>query len=116
MSRTLAEIMSKYFNGNWNNRSSNELTETLKQSHNLLELKKTLTTCLGDSDLSIPILNRIIGLDPNDLESVLSLGWVYWSIGEEKNSRNILSMAERLNPDAQGVLQLKVALDSTFSS
>jgi tetratricopeptide (TPR) repeat protein len=116
MPRTVAALVRDYFDGKWDSCSSDFLSEALRQSDSIPELKGVLTNCLGDPDLSIPILNRLIELDPGDFESILSLGWVYWSTGDEKSSGNILLIAEELNPNAAEVMELRNALSLGSSS
>jgi hypothetical protein len=61
-------------------------------------------------EVSVPVYERILELDPQDADAMVNLGFVFFLDGEDENARVQVEAATRVDPEHVGAMGLEAAL------
>jgi len=61
-------------------------------------------------EVSIPFCRRILELDPNNLATLVNIGFIHWMNGDDSQAEEILKEARVRDPDNISVLKLAATL------
>jgi tetratricopeptide (TPR) repeat protein len=78
--------------------------------NDIAHLKYLASLCVSEAKLSIPLLERILELNPSDGEAITSIGWILWSLGEDDASREQVERARSFGYESMQMLSLEAAL------
>lgn len=73
-------------------------------------LKSLLELCFADTEISIPIIERVIVLNPKDAQAWAWMGNMYWLNGEDEVSIEKFEIARDLDPNSPDVKNLQELL------
>jgi len=79
--------------------------------NDLGELKKFADDHWQEDEISIPIYERFLEVNPENDQALSSLGLVKYLIGEDAEAAQYLEKARKINPDGIEVLTLQAALE-----
>ena len=105
----LAELAGKIRRGD--SSENDRFNRLLAVENDVRVLKKIGESNLQEDQISIPVYERILELNPNDDETLASLGLVKYLIGEDDEASQYLERARRINPEGLHVLTLQAALE-----
>ena len=83
----------------------------LVAENDLGTLKKVAAANWQEDEISIPVYERILEINPKDDEALGSLGLVKYLIGEDTEASECLEKARKINPEGLEVLTLQAALE-----
>jgi tetratricopeptide (TPR) repeat protein len=83
----------------------------LAAENDLGALKKIAAANWQEDEISIPVYERILEINPNDDEALGSLGLVKYLIGGDTEAAQCLEKARKINPEGLEVLTLQAALE-----
>jgi tetratricopeptide (TPR) repeat protein len=86
------------------------LREELRRVSEPAELRKLAEGFYAEPEVSVPTLERLIELAPEDLVVRVELGFVYFLMGEDGEANRQLAKARALDPEHVQVLTLEAAL------
>lgn len=89
-----------------------QLRRLLAAENDLGVLKKVAAANWQEDEISIPIYERILAINPEDDEALSSLGLVKYLIGEDEEAAQCLEKARKINPGGLEVLTLQAALEN----
>lgn len=112
--KTLENIASVCIEESCNAEDKQQFIDLLKQETNINKLKSLVEVCTPYTQVTIPILEKILELKAEDVESIILLGWALWSIGEDDAARGQLKLMQRLNADSIEILLLEAALTPNY--
>jgi tetratricopeptide (TPR) repeat protein len=107
---TLEELASICIDSSCNPHDKQQFHHLLKQETNIEKLKQLVEIHTPYTQVTIPLLERVLDLNSNDIEAIISLGWAFWSIGEDDSAKNYLETAKRLTSEGANLLPLEAAL------
>jgi|GEM_PF-2525382 tetratricopeptide (TPR) repeat protein len=70
--------------------------------HEVLQLLFSAQDLLADEEYeaAIPMLEKVIDMEPSRLSAWAELGWAHWFLGDQEKARDIWSRLRLLNPEA----------------
>lgn len=86
------------------------LHEALRRVSEPAELRKLAESFYAEPEVSVPTLERLLELAPEDLRARVELGFVYFLQGEDEEANRQLEKARALDPEHVQVLTLEAAL------
>ncbi|MBZ8178548.1 tetratricopeptide repeat protein [Oscillatoria salina] len=105
-----------HLNGGLNSQEMALFERLLAKEYNTNELNYLGRVSYPESEISVPLYQRLIELEPKNVKAILHLGGVFWLIGEDDNSRIQLNKAKEINPERVDVLFLEATLASDEQS
>ena len=99
-----------YLNGGLNSQEMALFERLLAKEYNTNELNYLSLKSCSESETCIPLCQRLIELEPENIKAILRLGGVFWLIGEDDNSRIQLNKAKEIDPERVDVLFLEAGL------
>ncbi|MBI1930494.1 hypothetical protein HYR99_40400 [Candidatus Poribacteria bacterium] len=91
-------------------RSELDFKKHLKKVKDLQELRKLADKYTPHIEVSIPLNERILELNPSDVEAIVALGFLFWLDGEDDKAWQQIKQARSLNAEHVGALTLEAAL------
>jgi tetratricopeptide (TPR) repeat protein len=88
-----------------------QLRQLLAVETDLSALKKFADAHWQENEISIPIYERFLQLNPENDQALSSLGLVKYLIGEDEEAAQCLENARKINPEGIEVLTLQAALE-----
>lgn len=79
----------------------------IQEMNNTPVLKSLLDLCFADTEISIPILERVLELDPKDTQAWAWMGNMYWLDGEDEICKEKLEVARGIDPNSPDVKSLE---------
>jgi tetratricopeptide (TPR) repeat protein len=80
-------------------------------ANDFTELRKFADAHWQEDEISIPVYERILEVDPEEHKALGSLGLVKYLIGEDEEAARYLDRARKINPEGIEVLTLQAALE-----
>lgn len=99
-----------HLNGGLNSQEVALFERLLAKEYSTNELNYLSLKSCSESEICIPLCQRLIELEPENVKALLRLGGVFWLIGEDDNSRVQLNKAKEIDPERVDVLFLEATL------
>lgn len=64
-------------------------------------------------EVAVPLVERLVRFDPSDVVTILRLGFIHFSAGEDEAAARCLEQAKTLEGETARVLQLEAAMART---
>jgi len=97
-------------NGEWDEDSERIFNSLLKDEVDIARMMHVAGEYTPYVRVSKPIYERILELNPEDVNVIVQLGWVLWLDGENEASREQLESAKEIAAEDVEVLTLDAAL------
>jgi Tfp pilus assembly protein PilF len=82
----------------------------IQEIDDIYALKSLLDLCFADTEIGIPILERVVELNPKDAQAWAWMGNMFWLNGEDENCREKLETARGIDPNSPDVRSLEELL------
>ena len=106
----LVEVVSKVREGDRG--KLDQFKRLLSAENDLRVLKSIAVANWQEDEISIPVYERILAINPQDDEALGALGLVKYLIGEDVEAAQCLERARKINPGGLEVLTLQAALEN----
>ena len=108
--RKLEKLASAFIKHQDNTKSALAFKKHLKQVKDVEVLRTLADKYTPHIEVSIPLNERILELNPSDVEAIVALGFLFWLDGEDDKAWEQVKRAETINADHVGALTLEAAL------
>lgn len=106
----VVEVVSKVREGD--SGKLDQFKRLLSAEDDLRVLKSIAVANWQEDEISIPVYERILAINPQDDEALGALGLVKYLIGEDVEATQCLERARKINPGGLEVLTLQAALEN----
>ena len=86
------------------------LKKHLKRVKDVEGLRELANKYTPHVEVSIPINERILELNPDDVDAIVALGFLFWLDGEDSKAGGQVKRARKINAGHVGMLTLEAAL------
>jgi len=88
----------------------------LKKESDVDFLKNLGGKYFPDTEFTIPIYQRILEIEPDDIDAIVRLGELLWLDGEDEQSQEKLEMAKKIDSDSIDVMFFEVILTPSLQT
>jgi len=96
--------------GEWDEKSEAVFKSLVAQQTDAKRLREIADEYTPHTEVSIPLYERVLELNPQDISTIIALGWVLWLDGEKEKSREQLEKAKKIDAGSVEVLTLEACL------
>ncbi|MBE9118296.1 hypothetical protein IQ249_20600 [Lusitaniella coriacea LEGE 07157] len=111
---TLKNIISSYVDKPHSAKDKKDLKNLLEQENNITLLEYLGQEYFPDTEVSIPIYERILELKPNNIETIISIGSLFWLDGEYDESQKRLEIVKKMDPERVDVMGFEALITSNL--
>lgn len=83
--------------------------QSLRQTSNITKLMSLAEQYTPHSEVSLPVLDRVLEIDPSLIQAIIQKGWVLWLLGDDLGCKEMIEKGKNFDPNNTSLMCLEAA-------